>query len=351
MTRDFSSDINSFINHVKQLEGIVVISTHKNADLDGYGAALGLRKVIEELNINNAEIHIVFHSLNLVATSVIKEFNLDIIRTERQFYRAIFLNTEKKIHFFLVDCNIPSTTGYQEIERASIFNTKSIVDHHAFHPTGEKFSDYYICEPDFSSASEIILNLLLQQKIPIDKKLATALLSGIISDTRRFMESDSELFWSVAELLNEVTVDYRRIIKSLQIEASRSDKIARLKAAQRLIFREIHGFLVVSTFISAYEASAARGLLFLGADFVFVVANTRYETRISFRASSQFAKALNINLGKDVAEVIGRQYHGTGSGHRLAAGVNIPDLLDERKLASEIENFIEAMIESRLAKS
>ncbi|MHA2297619.1 MAG: DHH family phosphoesterase [Candidatus Hodarchaeales archaeon] len=345
MKRVFTTDVKKFIKHLKSIEGEIVILSHKNTDLDGYAAALGLKLLIETLN-SNVNVHIVFHSLKSVTKAVIREFNLPVVRTEKQFHKTL-PDTQKTLHVFLVDCNIPSTTGYKELEGFSVFKTKNIIDHHEFHPMGKKYSDYYICEPDFSSASEIILNLLLKYEVKLGNKIATALLSGIIYDSRRFMESDSELFWLVAELLEEINLDYRRIINSLRIESTRSEKIARLKACQRMNYREIHGFFIASTFIKSFEASAARSILNLGVDLVYAVAVTQYETRISFRASNQFIKKLGVNLGKDIAEVVSKQYGGTGSGHTRAAGVNIPQLLDEKKIILEIDTYIERMIESK----
>ena len=58
-----------------------------------------------------------------------------------------------------------------------------VVDHHV---TNEGFGDIAIVEPEVSSTAEITLALLRRIGWPITPVVATALLTGIVTDTGRF---------------------------------------------------------------------------------------------------------------------------------------------------------------------
>ena len=74
--------------------------------------------------------------------------------------------------------------------------------------------------------------------------------------------------------------------------------------------------------MGATPASAARGLVSLGAD-VAVVAGQKEETiQVSFRASHDFKTKTGIHMGTDLAAPLGEFLGGMGGGHSVSAGAN-----------------------------
>ena len=121
----------------------------------------------------------------------------------------------------------------------------------------------------------------------------------------------------------ESGADYDACIRSLIIKADRSERIARLKAASRISVHTIGDWVIATAKIGAYEASACRGIIDLGADVAIVGGKPSKDVvRISVRSTQEFYKETGINLGKDIMEPLGDLIDGKGGGHPNAAGAN-----------------------------
>jgi len=102
-----------------------------------------------------------------------------------------------------------------------------------------------------------------------------------------------------------------------------SERIARVKSAQRLRFEKIDRWLVATSFVGSYHASAARALIALGAHLAIVAGKRNDDLTVSFRCTREFAQESGLHLGTDLASEIGRQMGGMGGGHATAAGANV----------------------------
>ena len=108
-----------------------------------------------------------------------------------------------------------------------------------------------------------------------------------------------------------------------------------LKASQRLKLHTVGDWIIATSHLSSFQASAARALLLLGADLAIVVGNDKRKLRVSMRSTERFHKETSIHLGRDIAIPLGEEFEGAGSGHSTAAGVNgrgTPDKLVTRAL-------------------
>jgi nanoRNase/pAp phosphatase (c-di-AMP/oligoRNAs hydrolase) len=85
---------------------------------------------------------------------------------------------------------------------------------------------------------------------------------------------------------------------------------------------KINNWLMAFSHVSAYQASAARALVALGAH-VAIVAGQHDETiQVSMRASREFHKKTGVHLGRDIAKPLGEYLRGMGGGHAVSAGAN-----------------------------
>jgi nanoRNase/pAp phosphatase (c-di-AMP/oligoRNAs hydrolase) len=101
-----------------------------------------------------------------------------------------------------------------------------------------------------------------------------------------------------------------------------SERVARLKACRRAKLFKVGEWIIALSHVSAYQASAARAIIDLGAH-VAVVAGQKNETlEISLRCTREFHEKTGIHLGKDIAKPLGEYINGMGGGHATAAGVN-----------------------------
>jgi len=197
-----------------------------------------------------------------------------------------------------------------------------VIDHHEENPDIGSIAEHTIISTHASSTCEIVFNLFQDLGLELDTLTANLLLTGIIFDTRRFFYSNRDSL-EVALKLIEQGADYQACVNSLIIRPDRSERIARIKAASRLNMQTIGDWIVVTTRVKAFEASACRGIIDLGADVAIVGGVTSNgEVRISSRSTRDFSTRTGVNLGTDVMEPLGELIGGEGGGHANAAGAN-----------------------------
>lgn len=196
-----------------------------------------------------------------------------------------------------------------------------MIDHHAERAETKASSKLYIVDEGAASTCEIIYGLYKEAGVKPTGQVAKALLLGIAYDTRYFTLGTPATFRAIGELL-ELDGALAEVLPLLTRIMDRSEKVARLKAGQRMKIYPIGKWLIVSAEVSSYQASAARGLMNLGADLALVGGSREEGIRISMRSTEGFYRETSIHLGRDIAIPLGEVFEGAGSGHSTAAGVN-----------------------------
>lgn len=222
-----------------------------------------------------------------------------------------------------LDCSDPKRLGH--FSQMPAFGSTPLlnIDHHL---TNSGFGDVNLVDPDASSTAEIVLWLLESMAVPLDAELATALLAGIVTDTRGFrtsnvtvrvMEAAMQLMKARASLpyITYHSLD-RRPTAAVHLWGA---AISQLRMEDRVIWtsiplamRQAVGYTgngdagLVSFLISADDADAA---------VVFVECEEGC-IEVGLRAAPGF----------DVARVA-LQFG--GGGHTLAAGCYLPGPLEK----------------------
>jgi nanoRNase/pAp phosphatase (c-di-AMP/oligoRNAs hydrolase) len=296
-----------------------MILGHHNADPDAICSMLAFGNLCTSIN-PSVEIIYACDDISKVARKVIDSFDMrvEVIETIDRDYDL----------YILMDANSKYQLG-PSLEQKFNFPEKTIViDHHEENPEIEKITDMPIVQSDRFSTCEILVELYNTLQLQIPPEIANLLLAGILFDTRRFYYSDRKTM-NVATTLLDAGADYSACLESLVIRPDRSERIARLKAAGRLRVETIGEWVIVTSKIGAYEASACRGLIDLGADVAIIGGKpSKGIVRISSRSTSEFFKETRINLGTDIMEPIGVLIGGEGGGHANAAGANGTHNLD-----------------------
>jgi nanoRNase/pAp phosphatase (c-di-AMP/oligoRNAs hydrolase) len=101
-----------------------------------------------------------------------------------------------------------------------------------------------------------------------------------------------------------------------------SERVARMKACRRAKLIKIENWIIALSHVSAYQASAARALVDLGAHLAAVAGQKNEKIEISLRCTREFNQVTGIHLGRDIAKPLGEYLQGMGGGHATAAGVN-----------------------------
>jgi nanoRNase/pAp phosphatase (c-di-AMP/oligoRNAs hydrolase) len=230
-------------------------------------------------------------------------------------------DTQKADAIVLLDTNT-----IQQLDNLAekIRNTKTpiiVIDHHASHPETEQLAKICITNEETSSTCEIIYNFYKQTNTKPEQPEAKALFLGIAFDTRHFVLANSTTLKNIAELI-DAGVNAQETLAMLSLPMHFSERVARLKATRRTKLYKVNQWIIALSHVSAYQASAARALVELGAHVAAVAGTKNEDIEISLRSSQDFYKQTQIHLGRDIAKPLGEYLHGMGGGHATAAGVN-----------------------------
>lgn len=196
-----------------------------------------------------------------------------------------------------------------------------VIDHHASHPETEHQAKLCITNESASSTCELVLDFYKQSNITPGPNEAKALFLGIAFDTRHFVLASSTTLKNIVGLI-DAGVNAQETLSLLSLPMDFSERVARLKACRRTRIFRFDRWIIASSHVSAYQASAARALVELGAHVGVVAGEKNEAIEISLRSSAEFFKHTNVHLGRDIAKPLGEYLHGMGGGHSTAAGVN-----------------------------
>ena len=133
--------------------------------------------------------------------------------------------------------------------------------------------------------------------------------------------ANSATLKTVADLI-DAGVNAQEALPLLSLPMNDSERIARLKASRRAKLLKMGKWLIALSHVGAYQASAARALIGLGAHVAVVVGQREGEIQISLRSSRDFHEKTGVHLGRDIAKPLGEYLHGMGGGHSVSAGAN-----------------------------
>lgn len=286
---------------------------HQNADPDAVCSMIAFSRLYKEINPEGT-FTLMADDLSRLSKQVLDVFELkdEILEKPGTDYDLIILlDTNSRLQL---------GTDFQDIPNDPEMTI--VIDHHEPNPDVGTIAENRIVRSDRFSTCEILVDIFEEMEISIDYNIANLLLTGILFDTRRFIYTDLQTFQIAIKLLNS-GADYEKCVKSLQIRPNRSERIARLKAASKARVHLFGEWVIASSKINAFEASACRGLIEMGADVAIIGGRPGKEkVRLSSRSTRDFYDTTNINLGTDVMEPLGAIIGGKGGGHANAAGAN-----------------------------
>ena len=197
-----------------------------------------------------------------------------------------------------------------------------VIDHHREGGWKDPRIVARLVEPDCTSTCEVALRVLWSQGEGLTEAQALALLCGLVADTQRFRLATKDTL-SHAFVLMDNGASLQEAIALLEQPApeERSERIARLRAAQRAQVREVGPFLLATSQVNAYEASAAQALVRSGADVALVAAQRGEAASVSARVRA--GCPANVDLARVMQAAAQRLGEGwDGGGHAGAAGLN-----------------------------
>jgi len=291
---------------------LAVLLCHHNADPDAVCAAFVFSQLLKRLR---PELEIEIAAAQ--GPSRLSKFMLKSLPVQLTPQPRI----EKADLIVLLDTNtIQQLDEWNERVKAS--NSPLIViDHHASHPETERLATMCVTDEEASSTCEIVYQFFKEADVELTEIEAKTLFLGIAFDTRHFVIATSKTLKIVADLI-DAGVNAQETLPLLSLPMGYPERTARLKASRRVKLLRINDWLIALSHVSAYQASAARALIGLGAHVAIVAGQKGDTIQVSLRASRDFHKKTGIHLGRDIAKPLGEYLRGMGGGHSVSAGVN-----------------------------
>jgi phosphoesterase RecJ-like protein len=274
----------------------VLYLCHRNADPDAVGSGFALR---EAFGGDLAAVE----GLSRTGSALIQAIGAEVL---------IDPSLEGYDLVVVVDTAVGLQVGDLDVKEYAV------VDHHQDRDLIEA-AQFYVQGPADSTA-EIVWEILTRSGIVPSREAALALVVGVITDTGRFKHAHASSFRTVAEILENSTIEYAEALEILsRVPTETSRRIAALRAASRAEIEWTDDWVVVSSEVGAFEGSSAMTLVEIGADVALVGGIHGDQCRISGRARRDAVLA-GLDLAAIMREV-GRAHLGDGGGHRGAAAL------------------------------
>ncbi|AEM37921.1 phosphoesterase RecJ domain protein [Pyrolobus fumarii 1A] len=297
------------LREILETETPVVVTAHKNADPDAVGSAYAIREALRSLGVD----------ARLLLPEGMNQASKRVVRELLGIEPADFEDESPEESGLAI---VLDTASFEHLGDLAEFvkNVDYIViDHHekSLMTEGALVS---ICDPGAKATAELVYLVLREWSVKIDERMAALLLAGIVYDTKHLRHSAPRTLRVAADLM-ELGASLERVLKALQSPPmDYSERVARLKAAQRLqVYKTSNNLLIGVSHVKAFEASAARAILDLGADAAFIVSVRDGRARVVGRALKSFVEGTGLALG-EIMEEVGKMLGGSGGGHSQAAG-------------------------------
>lgn len=239
---------------------------------------------------------------------------------------------EVKEDTLLIVVDTPDSRRIDGVGELSQYQDIVKIDHHPFIET---FGKYEYIDDSASSAAQIVLELINQTDLLMDKMIAQQIFWGIVSDTNRFMfnNSSAKTFRLVGDLIERYDLDINQLYEPLYLRPLAEVRLEGYIATNLQITKNGVGFIIITdAILQKYKTDAASPGNMIGSfnyiDEVIVwifitedVKNNNY--RISIRSRGP------------VINGVAEKYN--GGGHKFASGAKLTDLADATKLIGDLD--------------
>lgn len=300
----------------------IVILTHENPDGDAVGSALAMYLALKKLN---KEVDVIIPELPNTFTFLPGADKIKKEGKQENYDLAISVDV----------AGIKRMNGFATyFENA---NTKIQIDHHQ---VNDMFADYNFVNPDSPACAQILIIIIEQLGVEIDKEIGTCLLTGIITDTGGFKyEGVSAETFEFASLLLSKGVNISKVYKKVLQVKTRANFELRKLIMERMEFLLDNKITFTYITLDDMEKVGAtngdhEGLVEVGRDIEGVeVSVFLRETKQGFRVSLRSNDYVNVS---DVC------LHFNGGGHIRAAGCTIFGTLEQakEKIINEVKKHI-----------
>ena len=220
-SRIVAGSIEELIKHSSD----VFIMGHKNTDLDALGSAIGIYEACEHLGI---EAKIVIDEKTSMAKPLIQHYRNKY--NSNSFITPAKAVTEISENSLVVVTDVMRPVFAESTELCEKANRIVVIDHHRMSVDHIEDSLIFYHEPNSSSASEMVTELIryMPSKPLLSKLAAEALLSGIYLDTKNFTLKTGVRTFEAAAYLKDQGADTITVRKLFAATADENAIISKI---------------------------------------------------------------------------------------------------------------------------
>ena len=245
-------------------------------------------------------------------------------------------NEDIKENTLLIVTDTPDRKRIDGVSDLTKFSDIVKIDHHPFM---EKFSDNSIEYIDVAagSASQIVLELIDNTDLLMDKQIAEQIFWGIVSDTNRFMYNDStsKTFHYVGNMIEKYDLDIFSLYGSLYARPLSEVRLEGYIGMNMTVTENNVAYIIITNdILEKYKTDAASPGNMIGnfnyinevLVWVFITEDIKNENyRISIRSRGP------------IINTIAEKYN--GGGHKFASGARITDISLADSLIKDLDEL------------
>ena len=302
---------NEIIDKIKQYDTIV-IARHIGVDPDALCSQLALRDSIR-LTYPNKKV-------SAIGTGSAKFAHIGKLDKLERFANAL-----------LIVCDTPDRKRIDSVD-FSQYGCVIKIDHHPF---VEKIGDIELIDDTKTSASEIIMELILNTELLCNKEIAELLYMGLVSDSNRFLFNNcsSSTFKNVSEILKDYDLDLSSIYNKLYLRPMSEVRLQGYISLNMKVTENKLGYIVVpNDVITEFEVDSASAGNMVN-EFNFIKEVLVWATITEDIKNDQYRISIR-SRGPEINKVA-ESFN--GGGHKFASGVRCKTL----EAALEVMNALD----------
>ncbi len=298
---------------IKQYDTIV-IARHIGVDPDALGSQFALKTAI----------NIAFPEKKVFAVGT---------KSSRYNYFPKLDKYENKINdnVLLIVVDTPDKKRI-DISNLDTFVNACKIDHHPF---VEKLGELEYIDVNSSSASELVLRFLVENKMIINTEIAEYLYYGIVSDTNRFLFNTTPDTFKIVEWLTRTyNIDIEKIYRNLYARPFSEVRFQGYISENMTLTENGFAYVIISNdtlFKYGVDSSSAGNMVnnYNNIDEVIVWATVSEDAK-----NNQYK--FNIRSRGPIINQVAEKYN--GGGHKLASGARVNTLEEVQSLLNDLDD-------------
>jgi len=291
----------------------IIIHRHSRPDMDAIGSQIGLKLILKKM-YPNKHIYSVgdLNNMSYVAT-------MDDISDET-YQGALVIITDVAVKHMISD------------DRYQLAKERIIIDHHTNETDVEGVAIFYR-DDSFSSACEMIIDMMMQENVDIPQEAATYLYGGMVTDSGRFLYlKKPERTFKLASHVSSFQPNIKDFYDYLYTE----------DLEKRRIKNKFQNFELTENNV-AYRISSYQDIKETGLDFQ-AISRGMVNLMAGIKEIPIWASFCQDESGKYIAELrsrhipivdVAKQYG--GGGHLNACGATLETIDDVYKLIQDLD--------------